>query len=195
MNAKRDTRESLIEAGRKLFLTHGYHSTGVEALRGEVGAPKGVFYYHFPSKEALGLEVLGRYARESDERTRALLQDPARPPIERLRRYFEDMGEMFCGAGFAGGCMLGNFAQELADSSECFREALDGSFDRWQAVIADTLREARDRGEVPASMDPEATAGFLLNAWQGTILRAKVTKSRLPVDHFLDVTFRILLAA
>ncbi|MFQ5746903.1 MAG: TetR/AcrR family transcriptional regulator [Gemmatimonadota bacterium] len=58
MNDSRDTRSSLIEAGRTLFAEGGYEGTSVRAITGRAGANLGAVTYHFGSKEALYHAVL-----------------------------------------------------------------------------------------------------------------------------------------
>lgn len=47
----------LVAAARRLFLDQGYANVSMQAIATEAGMTKGAPYYHFPSKEALFLEV------------------------------------------------------------------------------------------------------------------------------------------
>jgi TetR/AcrR family transcriptional repressor of nem operon len=40
---------------------------------------------------------------------------------------------------------------------------------------------------------PKTLAGFFLNGWEGALLRARVDKSRAPLDQFLEVSFAKVL--
>jgi AcrR family transcriptional regulator len=51
-------REQVIEAGARLFAEQGYHGTTVGDICDTLGVGKGVFYWYFPSKEALFSELL-----------------------------------------------------------------------------------------------------------------------------------------
>ena len=50
-------RELLIEAGRKLFLAHGYADVSMQTIAQEAGMTKGAPYYHFASKQDLFVHV------------------------------------------------------------------------------------------------------------------------------------------
>jgi len=52
-----DTRQSLVDAGRHLFVSKGYFNTGTEEIVREAGVTRGALYHHFGSKKALFLEV------------------------------------------------------------------------------------------------------------------------------------------
>lgn len=51
-------REQVLEAAARLFAEQGYHGTTVGDVCDELGVGKGVFYWYFPSKEALFSELL-----------------------------------------------------------------------------------------------------------------------------------------
>lgn len=51
-------RGQVLEAGGRLFAEQGYHGTTVGDICAALGVGKGVFYWYFPSKEALFSELL-----------------------------------------------------------------------------------------------------------------------------------------
>ena len=80
----RETREQFVRVATRLFATHGYEGTSIEAVLQETGASRGSLYHHFPGKEALFLAVL------EDVEVRAIIGITASiveltDPIEALR--------------------------------------------------------------------------------------------------------------
>ena len=142
----RTTREALLIAGVELFLEGGYDFVGTNAILARAKVPRGSFYHHFVDKEAFALAVAEYYYEAHLPALDRALGDDERPPVERLRRYFEALARDFARHGHTGGCLLGMFGQELADRSPAAREALARLFGRWRHRIADCLREARERG-------------------------------------------------
>lgn len=55
-----DRRETILAAGRELFLEKGYHETRVEDIAARVGVAKGTIYTYFPSKSDLLREIIQR---------------------------------------------------------------------------------------------------------------------------------------
>ena len=51
-------REQVLETAARLFAEESYHGTAVGDICDELGVGKGVFYWYFPSKEALFSEIL-----------------------------------------------------------------------------------------------------------------------------------------
>jgi len=85
--------------------------------------------------------------------------------------------------------------QELADQNEAFRAPIAQFFLDWQSQLAACLREAQALGELPLTLDPEQTAAFVLSSWEGALLQMKISKSPLPLQVFLDLTFGTVLKA
>lgn len=183
-----DTRDALLDLGTCLLLEAGYNATGVQAVLAAAGVPKGSFYYHFDTKEAFALEAVDRYfAVQSRVLTNALGGDG--PWLERLERYFELLDRDYETADFRRGCLLGTLGQETAASNDALRARIATAFDHWREAMTDALRSAQRAGEVDDTLDPEEVAGFLLDAWEGAVLQAKVQRSARPLQRFRSIVF------
>lgn len=193
--SKETTKEVLLEAGRRVFLEKGYNHSGIDAVLGAAGVPKGSFYYYFPSKEEFGLQVLNRFAEQHNADLDRVLGDTSLRPLDRLRRLVETTCERLEQQQCRNGCLVGNLSQEMADQSEAFRGRLREIFRSWADRYAACLREAQATGEIAADLDVEELAGFLLASWQGTVLRAKTERSTAPLRTFSKVIFGHVLRA
>jgi TetR/AcrR family transcriptional regulator, transcriptional repressor for nem operon len=188
--ARQSMREEIVEAALDRFHARGYHGTGVKDITDAAGVPKGSFYNHFDSKETLATIALQRYG---EGRRLADLADPSVEPLTRLRAHFEFLRDETEQHGYARGCLFGNFGAEVADHSDTIRGSVRQSFQLWARAIATTLAEARDAGAVRADLDPAKTAHFLLGAWEGALISARVDRSPDAFDSFFDITFGTLL--
>jgi TetR/AcrR family transcriptional regulator, transcriptional repressor for nem operon len=189
-----NTRDHLLQIGLRQIRSMGYASTGIKEILDEAKVPKGSFYHYFPSKEAFAGEVLKLYAEEEAERCKNILEDSKAAPLKRLRRYFDELIRIYGPAApVSGGCMLGNLSLEMADHSDLIQTTLHKSFANWQAAIASVLHEAIERGDIKQSNKAEDLAAFLLNNYEGAILRSKADRSIKPLEVFLHFTFDILL--
>ncbi|WP_327106238.1 TetR/AcrR family transcriptional regulator [Nonomuraea glycinis] len=188
--ARRSMRNEIVTAALEQFHAHGYNAAGVKTITDAAGVPKGSFYNHFDSKETLAVEVLRVYGEgRLDE-----LLGGADEPLVRLRAHFEAIRDQVVRLEFTRGCLLGNFGAEIADHSEVIRDSVAEGFRQWVAAIAATLAQAQRGGAVRAGLDPEMTARFLLNAWEGTLLRARADRSAEAFDTFFAIAFGPLLA-
>jgi len=171
----------------------GYASTGVQEVLDEADVPKGSFYHHFRSKEDFAKEVLALYVRGERERAEKILRDGKFVPLMRLRRYFQELIAVFGPTAPLSGCLLGNLSLEIADRSNSIQNLLRVSFGNWQATITVLLREAIERGDLARSTKPEKLAAFLLNSYEGALLRSKADRSKRPLEIFMSFAFNTLL--
>ena len=163
--ARHNVREQIVEAGLKAFLEKGFNACGVRDITDAAGAPTGSFYNHFASKEALGAEIVERYAQDNSRRK--ALRDKTLPPLERLRRHFAGLNQMYADLEYGRGCLLGNFSAELADHSPLIRERLAALFASWTRDIEDAVRDAPSGWLHTDRDDPADLAAFLLDAYEG----------------------------
>jgi TetR/AcrR family transcriptional repressor of nem operon len=168
----------------------GYAGAGLAELLRAAGVPKGSFYNHFTSKEAFGVELVQRYYDEQDRLLASLLAQTDRRPLERLRSYFDLLLQ---GAVDASpqerGCLLGMLALEMSGSSEPLRASLDDAFRRWQARVAELLRQAQIAGELAPEQDPQPLAAMLIDGWEGALMRARATGDIESLRTSLDLSF------
>jgi TetR/AcrR family transcriptional repressor of nem operon len=187
------TRDHLLQVGLRRIHAMGYASTGVKEILDDADVPKGSFYHYFPSKEAFAKEVLELYVRGENERAGKILGDGKAAPLKRLRRYFEELIAVYGPTANISGCMVGNLSLEMADHSDSIQSLLHRSFSTWQTGIAGVLQEAIERGDLAKSNKPQELASFLLNSYQGALLRSKADRSSKPLENFLHFTFSVLL--
>jgi TetR/AcrR family transcriptional repressor of nem operon len=188
---RRNVREQIVEAGMKALLEKGFNGCGVQEITALAGVPKGSFYNHFESKEALGAEIVERYG-DRDGR-RGALADRSIPPLERLRRHFEALTERYVGFDYERGCLLGNFSAELAVQSPLIRDSLAAVFARWTEDLESAIAEAQAAGAIATKLPAGDLASFLLDAYEGALLRARVERSRRSFDIFLTIAFTQIL--
>ena len=182
--ATKSTREHLIDVGVRLMHEKGYSATGLTDILKAAGVPKGSFYHHFASKEDFAAAALERYGMREREHTASILNDMTIPPLKRLQRYFTDLVRIYGQKGTIPGCMMGRFSLESTARNTRLRKQISGSFSHWQHTIATVIQQAVARKELPASTDPESLAGFLLNSWEGALLRSQAEKNDAPLEIF-----------
>jgi TetR/AcrR family transcriptional repressor of nem operon len=188
--ARKSTRDEIVTAALDRFHARGYNAAGVNDITQAAGVPKGSFYNHFDSKEALAIVALERYG---DGRRLEDLTDSSVPPVQRLRSHFEFLRDEVVRYEYHRGCLYGNFGNEIVDHRDAIRDAVRHSLDKWASLIATTLVAAQRAGTIRADVDPEVTAGFLVNAWEGTLIRARTDRSPAAFDAFFSM-FDTLLA-
>ena len=189
------TKETIIATGARIMLEKGYNNTGLQEVLKEARVPNGSFYHYFGSKEDFGLAVTDRYAQESNDFLAFHLDNHELPPLDRLRGFFEAATKRYDAEGCWGGCLMGNFGQELSDQNPVFRDCVATMLDDWRVRFAKCLKEAVVQGELREDIDPDALANFALDSWEGAILRMKVTKTVHPLERFIHFIFGTVITA
>ena len=187
------TREHLLEVGLRQLRSTGYTATGVKEVLDLAKIPKGSFYHYFPSKEAFVAELFTRYAKGEGERAQRLLGDASIPPLKRLRTYFEELCSVNGHQGEGTGCLVGAMSLEIADHIPKLQAQLGVMYTDWQSGITDVLRQAVKRGDLVKSTKPGALAEFILNSYEGALVRMKAEQNDRPLANFLHFVFDVLL--
>jgi TetR/AcrR family transcriptional repressor of nem operon len=187
MNKLTSKKDQILWAGLEIMKTHGYNGTSVKDIVDAAGVPKGSFYNYFDSKESFAVEALEAVASEDQIKMRQLLSGTEGTPLQRLKNLFEQTSSNACACDFKVGCFFGNMGQEMADSNEIIRHKVKQILKRNTQLFADVLNEAKEAGEIKSTADTAVMAEFIMNAWEGTLLRMKASKSRTPLDAFLDM--------
>jgi len=189
------TKRRIVEAGARIVHAKGFQATGIHEVLKASGVAKGSFYFYFKNKAAFGMALLEYYEGFVLGRMEEFLSDESRRPVVRLARFFGFFHAMFEDLGYREGCPIGNMAQEMADNHPEFREKLEGTLGRAQELIAGCLIKAKEAGELPMALDPEETAAFILNSWEGAILRMKAKGGDGPLKNFEQMVFGTILRA
>jgi TetR/AcrR family transcriptional repressor of nem operon len=183
------TKRRLLDAGLPMLLEHGYNDLGIQALLTATGTPKGSFYHHFKHKEDFALHVIDQYMQDVHAGLDACLGDKGRPPLDRMRRFFEMTQEHYRKQGYMG-CLLGGLGQELSGVSDVFRRRIEACFSDIAGRLAVCLEEARKRGDIPASSNTRRMASLLVDCWEGAALRSRLRGTAVPLSAMLDFYFQ-----
>lgn len=188
-----NTRDNLIRVGVRMLHESGYTATGIKEIVDAAEVPKGSFYNHFESKEAFGKEVVDFYFGSGLVELRALLENGDIPPLQRLRNYFDGRTRTFQETGYVRGCLMGNLSLEIADHSTSIRVSLAAHFQTWSGLFEACIAKAQETGAIASRQPASLLAQFLLNSWEGALLRMRAEKSDVPLREFTDVVFGSLL--
>jgi TetR/AcrR family transcriptional repressor of nem operon len=170
----------------------GYAGTSIQSIVETASVPKGSFYNFFTSKEEFAAEVIEAYSNRGQERLRTFLLNPDVAPLARLEAYFDDRIEAFRASKYGRGCLLGNFSAEAADQSALIREGLTKHFGAWCDLFATCIAEAQKQREIGDQFPASLLAKFLLNSWEGALLRMRAEKSDTPLLDFKEIVFKKL---
>jgi TetR/AcrR family transcriptional repressor of nem operon len=188
-----DTRTKLILTAMQLFREKGYGSTSVADVLKTAEVNSGSLYHYFPGKQDLLMAVLDMY----HQGIHPMLLQPAwageDDSIEKvfalLARYRKSLVDTECFYG----CPIGSLALELHEPDLPVRERLAMNFTAWIDAVRTCLEEAGAR--LPAKIDREELAQFVLTTMEGGVMAARTHRSIAYFDsavHQLRNYFELL---
>ena len=178
------TRERLLREGVDAFLQHGYHGTGLKEVLDRAGVPKGSFYNYFNSKESFVIAAINHYADCLGEKL-SKMKKSDHDPLSSLREFFGEQMKEFMENDFTGGCLVANLGGEIEDSAPV-RKALQAALDQYRSGIAKTLNDAQQKGQIRLDIAADELARILIDAWEGAVIRMKITHSLAPLEQCLS---------
>ena len=183
------TRAALLDKGLQLFTSQGYHGTGLAQVLGALEVPKGSFYNFFASKEAFVAEVIGLYAARLHQLLEAHLAAWQGSTLDGLREAWRLLAMAHEANGLEDGCLVANLSGEVTEANTLCRAALSESMLLLRGSLVEALTTAQAAGEVRADHSAEDLADFLWDAWEGSLLRAKVERSAAPLHRTIRLLF------
>lgn len=190
---KSNVPNQLLDAGRELFLTHGYNAAGIQQITDRAGVPKGSFYNHFDSKEVFAAMIIDQYAEELRKNWAEMMRAAPPEPLAAIHYVFAQLIARHESDACWKGCLIGNFAAEMAEASELCRQRLAVTLNGWRIALAKLIREAQEAGELRQDMDALTLAALVWDVWEGAILRMKVERSTVPLRESTDLVLNHLL--
>jgi AcrR family transcriptional regulator len=186
------TRRLIIEAAAFAFAEHGFHGVSLNDIVRESGLTKGAFYFHFPSKEALALEVFRTKQEKWVGATMAAM-------MAKQRAYDQLNAMLDCGCEMhendASARVVGRLCLELSREPQ-LAPKLIGHLTVWFDIVAGVVAKAQSEGDVRPDIDPRGAAEVIVSAFIGleqisetlsgsSDLRARMENLRTFVDAAL----------
>jgi len=153
-----ETRARILDAALEAFARYGYDATGVAEICRRAGVTKGGFYYHFPSKQAVFLDMLERWLTEIDQEMAAVRLGAASVP-EELRRLTSLVHRVFQEASGRLPIFL-EFLTKAGHSSTVW-QATVAPFRKYHDLFAVMMRQGVEEGSLQP-VDPDLASNVLL---------------------------------
>jgi TetR/AcrR family transcriptional repressor of nem operon len=175
----------------KSFIEHGYHACSVQDITQAAGVPKGSFYNHFESKEALAAELVAEYGKGTTDRS--ILTNPKVPALARLKKHFSALNEYFS-SRCNDGCLVGKFMAAVSDDTPELRQGILRVLELWGEQISSAIADGQRDGTIRKDLKPDQLAAFLIDSYEGAILRVRVEKTSRALKDFVKIVFSSIVA-
>lgn len=189
------SKEKVVESAQKLFHLNGFHNTSIDDILESTGVTKSNLYYHFKSKEELGLVILEKRIREYEDRFFSdTFENTSLTPQRKLKKYYKKVTAYHEKLECKNGCPFGNLALEMSDTNEKFRSLLSEFFNHWQKVIEKCIKEGIELKEFRSDISPKIISEMILSHLEGAILLAKTHRSIAPLSSGSKTIMKLIKA-
>ncbi|ASZ13988.1 TetR/AcrR family transcriptional regulator [Chitinophaga pendula] len=167
MSKADQTRLTILSKALELVYRNGYQSTSVDDIIANTKVTKGAFYYHFSSKDDMGLAMINdvMYPGMREVMIKPLIQSAA--PITDLYKMMETLLKDEQHFDVAFGCPAINLIEEMSPLNAEFNKALSKLSLEWQKAIQASVEQGKVRGVVRAGVDSKQVAHFVIAGYGG----------------------------
>jgi TetR/AcrR family transcriptional repressor of nem operon len=183
------SKEKLVEAALAVVLENCYSAVTVDMICRRARLLPGSFYHFFKSKaEAVAIALRHHWAKLKVEMDRIF--DPAVPPLDRMRGYFEFVYQRAentkLRTGRVLGCVMTNVGTELGPRDQIVRQTVMEVLAEHREYFEKAVRDACEEGIVHVTNVP-AKVRAILTYYSGAITAARLyndpTLIRAVADH------------
>jgi AcrR family transcriptional regulator len=189
-NDPRDTRQRLLDAAWRIVCSEGLRSATSRRIAGMADANLGAITYYFGSKDRLLAEAaVAHLERWTQPLAGALLGDEAdggdrtEPVITSLLRMLQG------GVTEARGMLEAVIARDVDDQ---VRAMMRQHLSAFQHVVADLIARQQERGEIPATVRPEAMAGMFTAFALGLMAQQIIGANPVPIPDIVGQLLNLL---
>lgn len=189
MKNKKNRKNGIIENSISIIHEKGYNGTSVKDLTDSAGIPKGSFYNYFKSKEDYAVEAVKYYFNQIKEKSFSIFEEENIKPTERIKNFYKKSIEIQKDKEYRKGCLIGNLTEEMADINIKIAEVVEKSHHEITNKIYECLKGEQLNIN---NEEKKQLAYFIVNSWQGALLRMKSSKDSKPLDAFYIQLEKIL---
>ncbi len=171
------TRTRILDVAQQAVLAKGFEATSIDEIVHDAGITRSGFFYHFPDKSALALEMIHRYSEramaeidEAVERSRDLTDDPLQVLLITIKFLAEAIESAPEGHP---GCVVATAAFHDRLIGKEIRETNYRIVQQWQAQFEVLLREIAEVYPPHDKVDLGHLADFLSGAVAGGIVMSR----------------------
>jgi AcrR family transcriptional regulator len=163
-----ETHARILEVASLLFSKNGYDATGVAEICQIAGVSKGAFYHHFPTKQAVFMELMDSWLTGLDAGFQLMLQQTSDIP-QAILKMADMVGSVFQSADVRLAIFLEFWTQANRDPSVW--QAAIAPYRRYQTYFSNLIQEGIAEGSL-LPVDPIQTSRVMVSMALGLLMQA-----------------------
>jgi TetR/AcrR family transcriptional regulator len=174
-------QEEIIDRTLELVRVGGLGGLTTRKIAARVGFTEAALFRHYPSKQALLLGLMDRLEEMLVTPIRAIADDEALPPAERLERIIRHHTTVVRQHDSLPIMLL---AEASASGDPALVDRMRTIFRRYLSLLERVAREGQARGELIGDVEPDCMALLLLGAPAALAIRHRLEPDTSAEDRF-----------
>lgn len=185
-----DEQETLRKA-MTLFWKKGFHATSMQDLVETLGINRASLYDTYGDKETLYRKAVILYQEINQAHMQRFLY--RHPDVtDGFRAFFLETIEQSLSDPDHKGCFMVNTTTEMASQRPEFSDLVRRNQEAVEQLFIDYLAMGVTSGQLPSSLNAQATAAFFYSVNAGLMVMAKVTDSREKLLEVVTTALQVL---
>lgn len=178
MKKSEATRQNILQKAFELIYTNGYQTTSVDEIIATTQVTKGAFYYHFKTKDEMGLAIINDMMRPTFKNT---FIEPFQSNVDPLDTIYDLMYHLLMeneDLKVEYGCPASNFTQEMAPWNIEFTKALNELSLEWEKAMIGTIEKGKENGKIRSDINAKEVTVFVMSGYWGVRNLGKLENSK-----------------
>ena len=167
MKKSEATRLNILQKAFELIYVNGYQTTSVDEIIATTQVTKGAFYYHFKTKDEMGLAIINELMIPNFKNTFIEPFQNIANPLDAIYNLMYDLLIENENLKVEYGCPASNFTQEMAPWNIDFTKALNQLSQQWENVMIEAVENGKENGLVKTEVNAKEVAVFVLSGYWG----------------------------
>jgi AcrR family transcriptional regulator len=185
-----ETHTHILESAYQLFSRNGYDASSVADICQLAGVSKGAFYHHFPSKQALFMELLENWLTGLDAGLQLARHNTQTIP-QAILKMATLAGNIAQTADINLSIILEFWTQSSRDPA--IWETTVAPYRRYQDYFASLIQEGIHEGSFRKDIDPQAAARALVSLAMGLLMQAVFDPQTMQWEQEVHDTIQFML--
>lgn len=172
------TRLMILQKAFELIYVKGYQTTSIDDIIETTKVTKGAFYYHFKTKNEMGLAIINEILKPSLTGSFIKPLQEEGNPLDAIYKLMHNllMENNFLKVEY--GCPASNLAQEMSPWNEDFKKALDELTREWIVVMQETIENGKKQGHLRKNVNARQVTMFVMSGYWGIRNFGKLENSK-----------------
>lgn len=161
------TRQTILQRAFELIYVKGYQTTSVDEIIATTQVTKGAFYYHFKTKDEMGLAIINEILKPALTNSFTEFLQKEQSPLDAIYNLMHHllMKNEFLRVEY--GCPAANFTQEMTPWNTDFSKALDELTKQWTKVMTATIEKGKKNGFIRKDVNAKQVTLFVMSGYWG----------------------------